>query len=264
MNVSDLIKRIKTKSAGTLVFHDLEDSASQKSGPKCHEVDIPTGPGVEQLNSLLEILPPISIKWGPWIAGGAVRRILQQRVIDEEGDVDLFFSDAGEFLKFDRALSSYELVHSSGKAKTYMVNGLKVQIIKRRFYDDLKTLFADFDFSVCQVATDGKKIAYADEALQDIKDNRLRFANVGRISPLTVVGRMVKYVGHGFTPDPGLFRIIVESGLDMVSANNVFDIERPSANYDHDEKVEEIIDAKVFDSKALRKAAKRLGVELPA
>lgn len=179
-----------------------------------------------------------------------------------EGDLDFFFTSRAEWSKFDKVLRDYEEVHRSNAAATFMVNGLKVQIIKRRYYDELGYLFGDFDFTVCQLATDGKNVAYTAKALEDINDSKLRFSEHGRVSKLTVIGRMVKYVNHGFMPEAGLFRMIVESGLDMTTAHKIFDNERPSANYDHDAKVDEALDAKVFSSDALRDAAQRLGVTL--
>lgn len=236
---------------------------SEEEGRKApfSTVPLPAGPGVDQLNSVLDILPPLSLKHGPWCAGGAVRRIMQGREITD-GDLDFFFTSRAEWSKFDRVLRDYEELHRSNAAVTYMVNGLKVQIIKRRYYDELGYLFGDFDFTVCQLATDGKNVAYTTKAIQDISDSKLRFAEHGRVSKLTVIGRMVKYVNHGFMPEAGLFRMIVESGLDMTSAYKIFDNERPSANYDHDAKVDEALDAKVFNSDALREAAQRLGVTL--
>lgn len=223
--------------------------------------DLPAGPGREQLESVLDILPPLSLKFGPWCAGGAVRRIAQGREISD-GDLDFFFSNRAEWAKFDKVLKDYEELHRSNAATTYMVNGLKVQIIKRRFYDSLDELLGDFDFTVCQVATDGKRMGHTREAIKDIDDQVLRFAPQGRISKLTVIGRMVKYINHGFVPETGLFRMVVESGLDLTSAHAIFSPDRPSANYDHDAKVDEVMDAKVFDSDAMRKAAERLGVTL--
>lgn len=274
MNVTDLINRIKAKSTAMTKANPLgpisaepffTDVDEQRPTPAPYQItDLPEGPGKDQISTLLEMLPPLSLKWGPWLAGGAVRRMMQGRTIDDDGDVDFFFSDASEYLKFEKALSDYEELHASGRAKTYMVNGLKVQIIKRKFYKNLKEVFGDFDFTVCQVATDGKQVAYTQTALEDISENRLRIAPIGRISSLTVVGRLIKYVNHGFIPEAGLFRMIVQSGLDMTSAYKIFDKERPSANYDHDAKVDEIMDAKVFDSHALRKAAAKLGLELPS
>lgn len=273
MNAANIIQRIKARSAGASwtastmpsIFADAEEGPQVYTMPPApHQYrEMEEGPGTEQLRELMELMPPLSLKFGPFLAGGAVRRILQGKAIDD-GDVDLFFTDAADWLKFDKVLSSYELVHSSGKARTFMVNGLKVQIIKRKFYKDLGELFGDFDFSVCQVATDGKRIAYTQTALEDINAGVLRLAQVGRVSKLTVVGRMIKYINHGFLPEPGLFTTITESGLDIVGAHAIFDNERPTANYDHDAKVEEIMDTKVFDSKALQKAAAKLGLELPA
>lgn len=246
------------------IFMPVESEPAQYSVPKVDYqlTSIPEGPGVAQVEKILDLLPPLSLKHGPFLAGGAVRRLLQGRAVDD-GDLDFFFTHIGEFKKFERIMNDYERVHASAQASTYLVDGIKVQLIRRRFYENLGFLFGDFDFTVCQVATDGKQIAYSNRAVEDINNMTLRFAEKGRVTKSTVVGRMLKYVRHGFTPEPGLFKMIVESGLSIARISNIFMSERPAANYDHDTCVDDAIDAKVFNSDALRQAALNLGMEIP-
>lgn len=215
------------------------------------------------MDAILDILPPLSLKFGPWLAGGAVRRVLQGNAIDD-GDMDFFFTHKGEWEKCMVVLDHYELVHKSDAARTYLVNGIKVQIIKRMFYPSLEKLFGDFDFTACQVATDGKEIAYADNSLADIQNMHLRLATVGRVTKQTIIGRMIKYVNHGFMPVGNLFSIITASSLQKTDSFAIFGtLERPSANYDHDAKVDETMEAKVFNADALDRAMENLGLEMP-
>lgn len=222
---------------------------------------LPEGPGLEEMEKILDILPPLSLKHGPWLAGGAVRRLVQGKSI-ADGDMDFFFTSKAEWQKFYNALRDFEVLHKSEAATTYMVEGIKVQLIKRLFYDNLDKLFADFDFSACQVATDGKALAHGPDAVQDINNNVLRFAAVGRITKKTVMGRFLKYLNHGFMPDNEVFGKMVKHGL---KGNNNYDIwnagiERPSANYDHEAKVDECMEAKIFYHDAMQNACDHLGM----
>lgn len=222
---------------------------------------MPEGPGLAEMEKILEILPPLSMKHGPWLAGGAVRRLLQGRSI-ADGDMDFFFTSKAEWQKFFNALQGFEVVHKSDAAITYMVDGIKVQFIKRLFYDNLDKLFGDFDFTACQVATDGKSIAYGPDSVGDIAANVLRFATVGRITKKTVMGRFLKYLNHGFMPSEEVFSKMVEHGLKGNTNYDIWNagIERPSANYDHEAKVDECMEAKVFRHDAMQAACDNLGM----
>lgn len=251
------LKNIFSKDDSDAAVYQVE-SAPWRVG------DLPKGPGYDQMQEILEILPPLSMSFGPWLAGGAVRRIIQGKTIDD-GDMDFFFTSLAEWEKFNGALSDYEVLHRSAAAVTFMVKGIKVQFIKRMYYKNLDKLFGDFDFSACQVATDGKKLAYADQAVKDIQAQRLRLATVGRVTKKTVVGRMMKYIGHGFMPADELFSTVIEKGLQVTASYDIFSgaMERPASNYDHEDKVLETIESRLFKSDNLRIAANNLGLDLP-
>jgi hypothetical protein len=246
------------------ILSDDDEYLSAPQGSIFYEcVPIPDGPGVAQIKGILEALPPLSLKFGPWIAGGAPRRLLQGLSL-EDGDVDLFFKDKKSWETFTAALEGYELVIETKRAKTFLVNGFKVQMINRKFYDCLETVFKDFDFSVCQVATDGQFIACTKQAHIDVMDGLLRFAPQGTIAKRTLIQRMTKYVGHGFVPEPGLFELIVKSGLDYVSAYDIFDRNDVSVYDINDGEMiedEESIATDQMNEGVMRTIARRLGLE---
>ncbi len=226
-------------------------------------IDIPEGPGVEKLNWILEQLPPLDLKAGPWVAGGAARRLLEGQPL-EGGDVDIFFSCRKSFKIFCQHLESYQLVISTERAKTFMVQGIKVQAICRQTYITVEDLFKDFDFSVCQIATDGKKIAISNQGHRDMKERVLRFAPGGKVARQTVIKRMTKYLAYGFIPEPGLYETMVNSGLLGVSSYSIFEgSEADSSNYDIPEG-EELppVDVEEANAEFLRDAALRLGIEI--
>lgn len=246
------------------ILSDGDDYLSAPQGSIFYEcIPIPEGPGVAQIKSILEVLPPLDLKTGPWVAGGAPRRLLQSKDLGE-GDIDFFFPNKKSWEEYVKALSGYEVVIETKRATTFLVNGLKVQMIKRRYYETLETIFMDFDFSACQVATDGNHIACTKQAHIDITDNILRFASQGKIAKNTLVQRMAKYVGHGFIPESGLFELIVKSGLDYVSAWSIFE-GNDVAIYDENDGTtmedEDNISVESMDAGVMRTIARKLGLE---
>lgn len=224
-------------------------------------IPIPVGPGIDQLERVMTHLPPLDFERGPWIAGGSVRRLLQGENLDS-GDIDIFFPDHASWKFFSDVLSSYEIVVKTKKATTFLVEGLKVQIIRRAFYKTLIDVFKDFDFTVCQIASDGKNIACTKQAHLDIMDQVLRLATQGKISKHTLVQRMSKYVNYGIFPEPGLFEIIIKSGLDYTSAYSIFS-ESDVAIYDcfTGETSEDNIPSDSLNEGVLRTIARKLGLE---
>jgi hypothetical protein len=228
-------------------------------------LDIPDGPGLDTLNWIIEQLPPLDMRKGPWIAGGAVRRILEGKSL-EGGDVDIFFASSAQYKRFKHCLSGFEKVIETRRATTFLVQGIQVQVICRQFYLTVEDLFKDFDFSVCQIATDGKKIAVSNQGYNDIRSKSLRFAPGGKVARQTVIKRMNKYLAHGFIPEPGLYETMVQSGLTCVSSYSIFEgSEREfSSNYEIEEgKEEPQINVEDMSAEILREAAQRLGIEIP-
>ena len=227
-------------------------------------VPIPVGPGRAQLAEVLKLLPKPSLDFGPWIAGGAARRLLQGKTF-EEGDVDFFFANFSDWQKYVDCMDEKDIVAKTKQANTYCVNGIKIQLIKRKFYKSLDKVFSDFDFSACQVATDGLEIASSEQAYDDVMNNILRFAPKGVIAKHTLVQRMAKYVGHGFIPESGMFKMIVESGLDYVSAWAIFEGSE-AAIYDANDGTTEQVNTTMLvedlNAGVLRTVARNLGLEI--
>ena len=243
---------------------DDEECIPAPSGSVFYEMmPIPEGPGIQQLQDVLGLLPPVNIKTGPWIAGGCARRLLQGKSL-EEADIDLFFKNTASWNEFCDHIEKQdiELVVKTDRAKTFKINGIQVQCINRRHYLSLEEVFKDFDFSVCQIATDGNQLACTAQAHKDIMDNVLRPAPNGKTAKRTLVPRMIKYTGYGFKPEPGFFELVVKSGLDYTSAYAIFE-GNDIAIYDEDEGgcVEEMIPTEELDAGVMRTIARELGLE---
>jgi hypothetical protein len=268
MNIADLINRIRQKTYGpkTVTFQSVEPEADyvhQSSGTLFYDYhEIPGSLAKEQLTNLLDYLPDLDLKHGPWLAGGAARRLLQGQKL-EGGDIDLFFRKSHQFIAAKSHFSGYEVLFESKQAISYMVHGFKVQIINRQFYETLDDVFKDFDFSVCQIATDGKRLAYTTQAHQDIESGTLRFAPQGKVARHTLMGRMLKYINHGFVPEPGFYELAVKAGLERTNVYEMFEAEDSVAVYDHEEQVDNILSVKLLQDQVLKDMADRMGVEMP-
>ena len=213
--------------------------------------NIPRGPGLLELQTILDLFPPVSLMKGPYVAGGAVRRLIKGESI-RGGDIDFFFHDYRQFNQFVKCMDNFERLHESQHAKTYLAFGMQVQLICRKYYPSLFELFNDFDFSVCQVATDGKSILARRGSVPDIMNNRLRFADYGTVEKSSVTGRLLKYLGHGFLPEPGMFKTIMETGLNQSSSYQIFH-GAPVCNYDgHDTKEDNSVHTSLVSPELLK------------
>jgi hypothetical protein len=147
---------------------------------------------------------------GPWIAGGMGR----QMVLGETSynDVDIWFRDQAQY---DQVLSRLQDAfgddltekYASPNAMTYEIGSNVVQLIKRRWYQSLDSVFADFDFTCCQVAVDDDLTPYG-PGIQDAKDYKLK---LNRLDPQAFLARYAKYVGYGYVMEPAEFLDIIEN-----------------------------------------------------
>lgn len=254
---------IGTTPAVNMLDCDSDEYLPAPSGSLFYDIlPIPSGPGAKQIRDITDMLPMLDIKTGPWICGGAARR-LQQGESLEGGDIDFFFPSRASWNSFCTFLDGFEVVIKTDRATTFLVNGLKVQCIKRKYYISLEDIFKDFDFSVCQIATDGRVLAATKQACLDITDSALRLAPCGTIAKHTLVQRMCKYVGYGFLPEPGLYELMVKGGMDYTNAYAIFE-GNEVAVYDVNEggMVEEELPTESIDAAMMRSIARDLGLEL--
>jgi hypothetical protein len=195
---------------------------------------IPDNLNTTELQSVLGKLPDMNIITGPWLAGGAARRILSGEDISK-GDMDFFFSNYSQFTEFCFQLVGLgaEQVSKTSQAITYKVAIdsviYKVQAINRKYYGSLVQLFEDFDFTVCQIATDGQFYWSGPETMNHITNKVLAISPTGTTNQTNAIRRTIKYTGYGFIPAEGtLLKIVSEalrhtSAWDVVQAENAYD-----------------------------------------
>jgi hypothetical protein len=75
-------------------------------------------------------------------------------------------------------------------------DGIQVQFIKKRFYNDLSEIFDDFDITACKISTDGVDFYASDDTYHHIDNNILHIEKFHDKS----IKRFTKYVQYGFAP----------------------------------------------------------------
>jgi hypothetical protein len=152
-----------------------------------------------------------NLETGPWAAGGSARKVWQGKSWKTQ-DVDLFFRDREQYDAVTAALMHLghdrEIVYNTDNAITYkfhMYSGdtIKIQTVRKRWYEDVQAVVDDFDFGLAQFASDGVTILATEQAVQDCADNRIRLnpKSTNRSKLL----RLLKYTAYGFDPDDALF-----------------------------------------------------------
>lgn len=172
----------------------------------------------KELVELLDVIPPVSLTNGPWIAGGAVRKIYQNKPW-KTGDIDIFFKNNAQRQEWTTNLAdaartkmfSYSLKHQSSNADTWEISfedkNLTLQFIKKYYCQSLTELWNNFDFTVCQFAADSANIIASDAAINDTNNNQLVIANKNNSCiPL----RTLKYLSHGFVISDELLLLAAE------------------------------------------------------
>jgi hypothetical protein len=149
-------------------------------------------------------------KKGPWIAGGMGRQI----ALGEHNfnDIDVWCRDQYQYDEIYKRLSDqfgYQMYEKfeSDNAMTYRIGDHNVQLIKRKWYPSLDAVFADFDFTCCQVAVDDDLTAYG----PGIEDARNYVLKMNRFDNKAFLARYAKYVGLGYTMNLDDFIQIIEN-----------------------------------------------------
>jgi len=149
---------------------------------------------------------------GPWIAGGAA---LQWYLGGEcETDIDIWCRNKKQEKKVHGRLQNigFLVIVNSDNAITLrhdvaFKNGssnfkkVTVQLIKQTYPNSAKEIIDDFDFTVCQLVTDGNTYIAGRHTYKDIKTRRLRLVEY---KPKTFLKRYIKYVAYGYKPDANL------------------------------------------------------------
>lgn len=166
----------------------------------------------DDLDAALKALPAVE-PCGPWIAGGAIRRLLRGDPLDS--DVDFFFANEAQLLAFDASMKErgYSVTWRSKHAATYTAKvgkgEIKVQAISLAFYENPAAILDSFDFTICQFAYDGTSLHVGEFALWDLGRSRL---SVHKITYAAAsVRRMLKYQTQRYTICQGAVKALLDA-----------------------------------------------------
>lgn len=149
------------------------------------------------------------------VAGGAALSWYQDRAVGDK-DIDIWFNNQSSFDRMSKYLEAHSarcrITYNTENAQTWSVDvntnspRYKIQLIKNNFWKDPKDIIQEFDFTVCQIATDGFTWYHSDNFCQDLKDRKLRTT---KIRPL-ITKRLLKYWIYGFQPDDQLIQQMID------------------------------------------------------
>ena len=137
---------------------------------------------------------------GPWIAGGAPLHWELGKSVQLHHDIDVWFRDLLQFSAAVLRLREHaDVVCETPNAHTYRFyhsdEGTRtIQLVKANFFNSAQDVIDHFDFSVCQIVTDGKTIQYGEHTRDDICAQRLRVVK----SRDDAAKRIVKYLAYGY------------------------------------------------------------------
>jgi len=139
---------------------------------------------------------------GPWIAGGACRRLLNEQIV--RSDFDIYFKNKKQVDEVGNRLlnTGYTLHLETKNAITYracMENAnqeIDIQLIRKRFFKSVDEICQSFDFAQSQLVTDG----------YDVFGNPRWFEEeliIDNYKPDSILKRLVKYYSYGYKIKPG-------------------------------------------------------------
>lgn len=163
-----------------------------------------------------EALPFLNMECGPWVAGGAVRRIYEGDGL-KFSDIDVFFPN-DDMHQWAVKLFDERLNHKKGCSPVHIVeridapmsvtfvviyDGQKypIQFVSKKYFASMENLLHDFDFTITMWGTDGQQMVYDERAPGDLATRSLVLHQFPkRPKP----NRLAKYVAQGFVPAPGV------------------------------------------------------------
>jgi hypothetical protein len=187
-------------------------------------IKIPTTSQNQSFLNLVNALG-IDLEKGPFLAGGAARRVLQNEKlgynklsdVPNNGDIDIFFKNDEQMKESCLSLiDKYELetLEVTDNAVTYRIRYedlyYNLQFIYKYYPSTVKELFDSFDLTVCQIALCSEYILITEQALKDLENRILRFNSKRPVTYDNYPERILKYIEYGFTPDNGIVTTVLK------------------------------------------------------
>lgn len=190
-------------------------------------------PGAKHFRPIKDKLPKPDLVNGPWVAGGLIPRLVHDdpfwtyeknanNLYERQalaGDIDYFFASQEQFeatVKHIQENLNLEPVSDTHNAITFNYYNVvtrrcySIQLIRKRFFTDVRHIFRYFDFTVTQGATDFETVVMTESALPDIDNKTLRIAKDGNVNKVNYFKRVFKYCRNGYDPEPGILGGLAE------------------------------------------------------
>lgn len=136
---------------------------------------------------------------GPWLAGGALTRLLAGED-PLKGDIDLYFKNNDDFNKFKESLTfcapNVRVVKENTAVLTLEAGPVTYQLIHHSPKNSPVEVIQEFDLTVCQVAYDGSSLIVGEHTLWDISRKMLLINKVNH-GP-SVIERIIRYASRGY------------------------------------------------------------------
>jgi len=134
---------------------------------------------------------------GPWLAGGSLLRLVNNEPISR-GDLDFYFPHSYSSREFVNKLAN-ETIRSRRAYNNTTKSGLNIQLITE-YYGSIEEVFKEFDFSICQFATDGYYIYASEQTWNDAENRTLRPVKEDEEFWYYSDLRLSKYFFRGYIP----------------------------------------------------------------
>lgn len=166
----------------------------------------------------VNIIKP-DIDEGPWIAGGACLKWIQNQPVGRHSDIDVFCKNEHQAKKLIDYITNHlglknhnngytQKLFKTDNATTFGIEAnrmhWKIQIITCDYFNNIQEVINRFDITVCQVATTGNEWILGEKTAKDINQRNLRFNKITNAAPK----RLIKYWCYGYTPVPGTIEAI--------------------------------------------------------
>lgn len=173
----------------------------------------------KKLVSYLEL----DINNGPWLAGGIVRKIYTNESL-KLSDWDIWVTSPTQYgIVYNKLHALTEDVISTINADTFKIEYNQevhsVQVIRNVTFDNVTDLLNQFDFTICQLATDGNTTILGEHTAADLRTKTIRLTD--NTVRKNITSRLVKYVTYGYKPSIELYNQMIgeKTSIDWRSTN---------------------------------------------
>jgi hypothetical protein len=163
---------------------------------------------------VVRLLPFLDIEHGPWLAGGSVRRLFDGS--SHAADFDIFFTDEEQMTKYrDWLCDRYDIAHISSFNYDEILLPVnlgqysaiaKLQLVKI-YGPTIDDILQRFDYSICQLGTDGDCLVAGNTTFEDIQNRLCRPACIQYAK--ASMRRMLKFAKEGYEIDKSVFDAIL-------------------------------------------------------